>query len=125
MTVQEVANRFVELFREGKMEEIYQELYSPEIESVEPQGAQMPYAKGFEAIGKKGEEFRKMVAKVHSSSVTAPIVAENFFTVGMYMNVDMVDGPQEVDMDEICIYEVHNSKIIKEEFRYTVVPQEA
>ena len=125
MTVQEVANRLVELCRENKMQEAIHELYSPEIVSIEPEGSPTPVMRGFEGMQKKGEEWSKTVTNMNSFSVSDPIVAENFFTIGMYMNVDMADGSKGVQMDELCIYEVRDGKIIKEEFRYTPVPTPA
>lgn len=125
MTTQEVANRLVELCRAGKSEQAIKELYSPEIVSIEAEGAPDRIVKGFEAMAKKGERFRSMIEKVNSSTVTDPIVAENFFSCGMYMNMVMKGMPHAIDMDEICVYTVSNGKIVKEEFFYTPAPQEA
>lgn len=125
MTTQEVANRLVELCREGKYEQAVKELYSPDIVSVEPEGVPDRIVKGLDAIAKKGERFESMLEKVNSTIVTDPIVAENFFSFGMLMNVVMKGMPHAIDMDEICVYTVSNGKVVKEEFFYTPQPQEA
>ena len=125
MTTQEVANRLVELCRASKMEEAIQELYSPAIVSLEPKGAKNPMVTGFEGMKIKGEAWREMVTNVNDVRISDPIVAENFFTIGMYMNVDMSNGMKGVQMDELCVYEVRDGKIVTEEFRYTPVPQPA
>ena len=125
MTTQEVANRLVELCREGKYEQAVTELYSPEIVSVEPEGSPDRIAKGLEEIAKKGERFQSMLEKVNSSVVTDPVVADNFFSCAMLMNVVMKGMPHAIDMDEICVYTVSNGKIVKEEFFHTLQPQEA
>lgn len=125
MTTQEVANRLVELCREGKFEQVVTELYSPEIVSVEPEGTPDRIVKGLEAIAKKGVRFQSMLEKINSSVVTDPIVAENFFSCAMLMNVVMKGMSHAIDMDEVCVYTVNNGKIVREEFFYTVEPKKA
>ncbi len=125
MTTQEVANRLVELCRESKHEQAVQELYSPDIVSVEPEGAPNRIVKGLEEIAKKGINFQNMIEKFNSSTVSDPIVAENFFSCAMFMNVRMKGVPVDIDMDEVCVYTVNNGKIVKEEFFYTPQPQKA
>lgn len=125
MTTQEVANRLVELCREGKYEQAVKELYSPDIVSVEAEGSPNRIVKGLAAIAEKGVKFESMLEKVNSSVVTDPIVAENFFSCAMLMNVQMKGAPVATDMDEICVYTVNNGKIVREEFFYTPQPQEA
>ena len=124
MTTQEVANRLVGLCREGKHQQAVQELYSPDIVSVEPEGAPNRIVKGLDAIAKKGEHFENMLEKVNSSVISDPIVAENFFSCTMKMNVQMKGVPVPVDMDEVCLYTVNDGKIVREEFFYTPQPQE-
>ena len=122
MTTQEVANRLVELCREGKNEQAVKELYSPDIISIEPEGAPNRIVKGIAGIAKKGENFQNMLEKVNSSVISNPIVAENFFSCAMLMNVQMKGVPTAVDMDEVCVYTVNKGKIVKEEFFYTPQP---
>lgn len=123
MTTQEVANRLVELCREGKYEQAIKELYSPEIVSVEPEGMPNRIVKGLEEIAKKGAKFESMLEKVNSSVVSDPIVAENFFSCTMLMNVQFKGSPVATDMDEVCVYTVNDGKIVREEFFYTPQPQ--
>ena len=125
MTTQEVANRLVELCREGKYEQAVTELYSPDIVSVEPEGAPNRIVKGLEAIVKKGEHFQRKLEKVNTSLVTDPIVAENFFSCAMLMNVVMKGIPQAIDMNEICVYTVSQGKIVREEFFHKLQPTQA
>ena len=122
MTTQEVANRLVELCREGKNEQAVKELYAPDIISIEPEGAPNRIVKGIAGIAKKGENFQNMLEKVNSSVISNPIVAENFFSCAMLMNVQMKSVPTAVDMDEVCVYTVNKGKIVKEEFFYTPQP---
>ena len=125
MTTQEVANRLVTLCREGKYEQAVKELYSPEIVSVEPEGAPNRIVKGLSAVAEKGAKFESMVEKVNSSVVSDPIVAENFFSCAMLMNLQMKGAPVAINMDEVCVYTVNDGKIVREEFFYTPQPQGA
>lgn len=119
MTTQEVANRLVELCRAGKFEQAVNELYSPNIVSVEPEGMPNRIVQGLEAIAQKSEKFESMLEKVNSSIISDPIVAENFFSCTMLMNVQFKGAPVSTDMDEVCVYTVNDGKIVKEEFFYT------
>ena len=123
MTTQEVANRLVALFREGKYEQVFQELYSPDIVSKEPEGGPWGTVQGFDAIAKKGKEWNEMVTEFHSSEISEPIVAENFFSLTMKSKVSMKGMDQPIDMDEVCVYKVENGKVVLEQFFYTPMPE--
>lgn len=125
MTTQEVANKLVDLCRVGKYQQAIEELYSPDITSVEAEGAPNRIVKGLQAVAEKGAKFEDMLEKVNSSSFSDPIVAENFFACTMKMNVQMKGAPGPIDMDEICLYTVNDGKIVREEFFYTVQSQQA
>lgn len=121
MTVQEIANRLVELSRLGDYETIYKELFSPDAVSIEPKGAPMELVEGLEAIYKKGEMFQSMVQEMHSSFVGDPIVAGDHFSCTMGMEITYKGAPGPSKEEEICLYKVANGKIVKEQFFYTVV----
>lgn len=125
MTTQEVANRLVSLCREGKHEQVVKELYAPNIVSIEPEGAPNRIVEGLEAIIAKGEQFDSRIEKVNSSFISDPVVADNFFSCSMLMNVNMKGVPVPVDMNEICLYTVNDGKIVQEQFFYTPLSQPA
>lgn len=125
MTTQEVANRLVELCREGNYEQAVKELYAPNIVSVEPEGTPDRIVTGLEAIAQKSARFESMLEKVNSNVVSDPIVADNFFSCAMLMNVNMKGVPVPVDMHEICVYTVNEGKIVREEFFHSPEKQEA
>ena len=124
MTTQEVANRLVNLCREGKHEQVVKELYDPNIISVEPEGMPNRIVQGLEAIREKGTKFESRLEKINSNIISDPIVAENFFSCTMRMNVQMKGAPKAINMDEVCVYTVKEGKIVKEEFFYSPKPQE-
>ena len=124
MTTQEVANQLVKLCREGKFEECIQQLYSPNIISIEPDGGQWDsQVQGLDAIAKKGEQWNEMLEEFHSSEISDPIVAENFFSITMKSNVTLKGMNHPMDMDEVCVYNVQDGKIVKEQFFYTPMPE--
>jgi ketosteroid isomerase-like protein len=116
MTTKDVANRMSELFKENKWAEVQDELFAENAVSIEP--AHSPGLKsveGLAAIKKKGEEFGNMVEEMHGGWVSEPIVAGNFISVGMGMDVTM-KGMGRMQMDEIAVYEVKDGKVVKEQF---------
>ncbi len=123
MTTQEVANRLVEICREGAWQKAYEELYSPDCVSIEPAGAPWEVANGMAEIQKKGEKFNEMVEEMHGGTVSNPMVAGDFFSVIMEMDVTYKGAPRSKD-SEVCVYEVKDGKIVKEQFFYSLPPQQ-
>ena len=118
MTTQDVANRFNELAQTGQYDKIQGELYAEDAVSIEPPHAVatgLGNAAGIEAIKKKGTDFNKMVEEMHGGYCSSPLVAGNYFTVAMGMDVTM-KGMGRSKMDEIAVYEVKDGKIVKEQF---------
>ena len=117
-TTTEVAARFNELAKEGKYDQIQDELYADNAVSVEPPTSPgMQSVEGLAAIKEKGKQFNEMVEEMHDGYATDPVVAGNHFSVAMGMDVTM-KGQGRSRMDEIAIYEVKDGKMIKEQFFY-------
>lgn len=118
MTTKEVANRLSGLFKEYKWAEAQDELFSQDAVSIEPPHSQgLQTVKGLDNIKKKGETFNAMVEEMHGGWVGEPIVGGNYIAVAMGMDVTM-KGAGRMNMEEICVYEVKDGKIVKEEFFY-------
>jgi len=118
MNTAQVAKRLVELCREGKYQEAQDELYSKDAVSVEMEGSQgIGDAKGLDAIREKGRQFNEMVEAVHGGSVGDPIVEGNWFAITMTMDATM-KGRGRVNMQEICVYQVRDGRIVREQFFY-------
>lgn len=120
MTTQDVANRFNELAQTGQWDLVQAELYAENAISIEPaSGVEMGMktVEGKDAIKKKGEDFNQMVEEMHGGHSSAPLVAGNFFTVAMGMDVTM-KGAGRMNMDEIALYEVKDGQIVREQFFY-------
>ncbi len=56
-----------------------------------------------------------MVEEMHSGYSTPPIVAGNFFTCTMGMDITLKGQPR-MKMDEVAVYEVKEGKIVLEQF---------
>jgi hypothetical protein len=116
MTIQEVADRFFQLSQEGKWNEIQNELFAQNAQSIEPPTAQgLQSVQGLDAIKKKGEAWNNMVEQMHGGYANKPQVAGNHFTVTMGMDVTL-KGAGRTQMDEVAVYEVKDGKIVKEQF---------
>ena len=121
MSAESVAKRLVALCREGKYEEAQKELYAPDAVSIEPEGlppGTLGSVKGLEAIYEKGRKFNESIVEVHSSHVSDPVVAGNWFSCEMSLDVTMKEYGR-VPMTEICVYHVNkDGKIDREQFFY-------
>src|SRR5215211_5722161 len=106
MTTQEIANRLVALCREGKYEQAFDELYSPDAKSIEPvHTGEQRVTEGLNAMKTKLQGFLSKLEAVHGGYVTDPIVAGNFISVGMGMDITLT-GPGRINLEEIVVYEV-------------------
>ncbi len=123
MTTQEVANQLVKLCREGKFDQVYQELFSPNIISAEPEGHTSGISKGMEELKKKGEEWHDTVEEVVSSEISDPIVAADHFSIAWKTKIKLKGMTEAADMDEVCVYKVADGKVVLEQFFYTPTPE--
>jgi len=117
MTIQEIANRLVELCRKGDFEKAQQELYASDVISTEPFATPEfeKETKGLKAVITKGEVFTSMVQEMHNLAVSQPLFADNSFAISMTMDVTM-KGKERMRMTELCVYEVKDGKIKSETF---------
>lgn len=122
MTTQEIANRLVAMNRENLHMEIYEELYTEDVLSVENWGERME-SKGLEAIKAKGDMWMASIEEIHEMKVSEPLVADKSFAVTFYMDVSHKEGNElgipagRSAMTEMAIYHVNeDGKIYHEEF---------
>ncbi len=115
MDTQTLANRLVELCRKGEFNTCYKELFNPNFKSIEADGS---VCTGMEEIGKKGAEWNAGIEAFHGSSVSEPIVAGNHFSLTMSMDLQYKGDSHVSKFEEICVYEVKDGKIVKEQFFY-------
>jgi len=117
MTTQQIADRLVELCRQGQFETTQKELFANDATSIEPYATPdfQKETKGLDAILEKGKKWMAMVEQTHDMNVSDPIVATNSFAITMYMNVSMKGG-HKMEMSELCVYQTKDGRIISETF---------
>ncbi|HEX7037497.1 MAG TPA: nuclear transport factor 2 family protein [Pseudomonadales bacterium] len=120
MSLQEIATKLVQLCNEGRADEAMQELYSPDIVSIEAQDvAGMPARlEGLDAVVKKGEWWSAN-HEVHSMTAEGPFIGNrpDQFAVLFTMDATPVGG-QRMLMSEVALYTVRDGRIVQEEFLY-------
>lgn len=117
MSVQTVAERFVELCRAGKNFDVMRTMYTPDIVSVEADGA--------ETAGQQ-EVIRKSERWVEENTFHGETVAGPFYNGGtkdqfvVYFTLDITrkgTGRRET-LEEVGVYTVKGDKISREAFYY-------
>jgi len=117
MTTEQIADRLVELCKQGKFEEAQKELYAADAISIEPYAspAFAKETKGLDAIIEKGQKFESMVETTHGITMTVPLVAGKSFTSMLTMDITM-KGKERMNMIELCVYETKDGKVVSENF---------
>lgn len=118
----EVGKRLVELCRAGEATKAIDELYSPNIVSIEAAaGGPIPQrTEGIKAVRGKNEWW---VANhtVHKGEAEGPWPHGDRFIVRFKYDVTAKAGPmagKRMDLDEAALYTVKDGKIVQEEFFY-------
>jgi ketosteroid isomerase-like protein len=121
MTSQEIAARYMELYKQGRVQDIRGELYSADIVCTEPEHALTlgipTITKGIAAVEAKSKERNEMIAEVHGAYCSEPVVAEKYFSVAMGRDVTFKNGPR-MKFDEIAVFGISDGKIVTETFFY-------
>lgn len=118
MTTQEIANRLVELCRQGDYNTCYDELFHVDVTTIGPAGSQEgTQTTGIDALKAKGEQFNAMFEEMHSGFTDDAIVAGNVFAVKMGYDATMKGG-KRVQEDELVVYTVKEGKIVSEQYFY-------
>lgn len=118
MTTQQVANRLVELCRQGKIDETLDELFSDNAVSTEAgefMGSKV--VEGLPAIKKKSELFNSTMEEFHGAEISDPIIAGKHFSIAWTLDATMKERGR-MKMEEICVYKVEDGKIVSEQFFY-------
>ncbi len=123
MTTREVANRLIELCQTGLWDKAQAELYAEDCVSIELPGSPNEVTKGIANIKAKGKQWEEMVDTVHGNTIEGPIVADNYFSIGMSIDVTFKGMPR-MTTSEVCVYEVTDGKITKEQFFYAPPPEQ-
>jgi ketosteroid isomerase-like protein len=121
MTTQEVAARYYEMYKQGKVADIQNELYSADIVFKEPEHAAAmgipTLTEGMEAVKAKGKARMEQIQEVHGSYCTEPVVGGTYFSVGMGRDITFKNG-QRRNMEEIAVFGVMEGKVVTETLFY-------
>lgn len=112
MNIQDIAGEIVKLIREGKNKQAKDTFYADDIISIEGNGYRL---EGIEAIHQKSTDWMEQLLEVHSVLVSEPLVAADYFTISIKMDISYKNGRRTV-LDEIAVYEVKDDKIVFEQF---------
>ena len=118
MTTAQIANKLVELCKQGKHLEA-RSLYANDAVSVEafaPPGMDR-VSRGLAAIQAKGEWWNAN-HEIHSATVAGPWPLEDRFIVGFRFEVTNKPSGRRMTMEEMALYTVQDGKIVREEFFY-------
>lgn len=118
MTTTEVANKLVELCRQGKIDEVHETLFADNVQSIEASEMMGPkLVTGLDAIKEKAIAFQSGVEEFHGATISDPIVAGNSFAITWAMDATF-KGRGRMTIEEVCAYQVQDGKIILEQFFY-------
>ncbi len=112
MSTKETAGRLIELCAKGKFLEAQHELYDANIISIETDGNK---TQGSSSMNAKERHFLDSIEKINSINFSEPLISGNFFSLILKMEVDFKNGVHQ-SIEEICVYQVKNGKIIFEQF---------
>jgi ketosteroid isomerase-like protein len=115
----EVGQQLVSLCQEGKFKEAIDELYSPDIVSVEAMPGEMQTVQGLDAIFGKLDWWESSM-EVHSVKVDGPFPHGDEFIVFFDMDVTDKEKGVRFPMREAALYTVKDGKIVHEKFYYTM-----
>ena len=121
MNTMEIANKMVELCRQGKNMEALNTLFADDVVSVEAAAApgMGREARGLAAVKAKGEWWLAN-HEIHSASLTGPWPHDDRFIVGFQYDLTNKPSGQRMKMDEVGLYQIRNGKIVREEFFYNM-----
>lgn len=119
MSTKQVADQLIEMCRKGENIKAVEQLYADNCKSIEMPEVTNQIISGKQAIIKKTQDWFNSVQEIHSGHISDPLVAGNFFTCTMVFDVTFKERGR-INMEEVCIYEVENGKIISEQFFYTI-----
>jgi len=121
MTTQQVADRLVALCRENDYDRAMNELYGPDIVSIEPFAppGKSAESRGLAAVKAKAEWWTG-AHTINEARVEGPLVADFHFCVRFFFDVTQKATGTQMRFSELGVYEVKDGKIVREEFFYSM-----
>lgn len=114
----DVGKDIVSMFNRGQMAEIEAKYWSPDVASIEGLGVNLGWF-GQKAVREKNEGWMKDHV-IHGAAAEGPFVGSSGFAIRFKMDVETKSTGKREMMDEVGVYQLHNGKIVREEFMYGV-----
>lgn len=112
----QVGKTLVAMFNEGKLREIEDMYWAPDIVSVEGMGVAMEW-RGRAAVTEKNHGWLKE-NRIVSAKAMGPFVGASGFAVHFTMEIEKIADGSKTSMEEVGVYTVRDGKICREEFMY-------
>ena len=119
MNTQEVANLWLEMCKQGQFMECVDALYDDSITGREMAGTPDDVVSGKQNVIDKSKAWLDSVKEFHGGDITAPVIAQNHFTCKMSFDITFKESGRQL-MEEVCVFEVKDGKIINEQFFYSI-----
>jgi len=119
MDTKEVAQKWAKMCREGKNLDCINELYADNVVSKEMPGMPGEVISGKQNVWNKSKEWLESVEDFHSSSISEPVVAGDWFTAKMGFDCTFKERGRQ-KMEEVCVYQVKDGKIASEQYFYSM-----
>jgi len=116
MSIQALANAFVDLLKAGKHDEAALAYNAPDIISIEAMEGPMAHVQGTQAVAAKATWWYAN-HEIHRAESFGPYVNGEQFAVRFSMDVTPKDGAR-MGMEEVGLYTVRGDKIVEERFFY-------
>ena len=104
---------------QGKNLECINELYTNNVFSREMPGMPGEVISEKQNVWNKSKQWLERVDAFHASEIGEPIVAGNFLTAKMVFNCTFKKRGRQ-KMEEVCVYEEKDGKIISEQHLYSM-----
>lgn len=114
----EVGKDIVSMFNRGQMAEIEGKYWSPDVASIEGLGVNLGWF-GQKAVREKNAGWMADHV-IHGAAAEGPFVGSSGFAIRFKMDVETKSTGKREMMDEVGVYQLHNGKIVREEFMYGV-----
>ena len=119
MNTNDVAQKWIQMCREGKNLDCINGLYAENVTSKEMPGMPGEIVSGKENVWNKNKEWLDNVAEWHGGEISEPTVVDNHFTTKMTFDITFKDRGRQ-HMEEVAVFEVNDGKIVNEQFFYNM-----
>lgn len=117
METQQIAEQLIAYCKNGEFEAAQNDLYGNDVTSTELLANQVfeKETMGKDKVLEKIKKFNEVVEESYGYEVSEPIICGNAIAFKLVMDIK-VKGQERKKIEEICVYETKDGKIISEQF---------